>query len=147
MKCKIVTEKLIFYLDNEIEEEEREQIKEHLAECNKCNELFNELTSVLEYTKLKEIPEVNPFLYTRIKQKLENYKDDKAEILLSFIHRLQLQPIILSFLLIFGLAGGIKLGNLYDANSSNDNTISQTTEYYLNDLAQEKLEAFLLENQ
>ncbi len=144
MNCKSVNKKLIFYIDNETSKSEHEEIQAHLKSCKKCSALYYELKTTLKLIGERKTPEPNPFLYTRIKQELERRKS--REKFYNFSLNRVLQPVFLSFLLILGVAGGIKLGSMYETKQNNQNVISQTTEFYLNDFEQEKIEAFLLNN-
>ncbi len=144
MNCKSVNKKLIFYINNETSKSDYEKIQTHLKSCKKCSALHYELKTTLKLIEERKAPEPNPFLYTRIKQELERRKNEKKTYEFS-LGRI-LQPVFLSFLLILGIAGGIKLGNMYDIKQNNQSVISQTTEFYLNDFKQEKIEAFLLNN-
>ncbi|NPA67530.1 MAG: hypothetical protein GXO50_02865, partial [Chlorobi bacterium] len=85
--------------------------------------------------------EPNPFLYTRIKSKLEEYEKQKNK------YRTYpgiLQPVFISLMLIIAVLSGIKLGSLDKINSDKSLYVSHTTEYYFNDLAQENAEVLLL---
>ncbi len=142
MNCKKTQKNLIFYINNELEKELSEKIKKHTDNCKTCSKAYEELKATLSLTEKTERLKPNPFLYTRIKQKLEE-QNNKKKIPGFSINKI-LQPLIMSLLLILGISGGIKIGNMYETKQQKQNIISQTTEYYLNDFEQEKIELILL---
>lgn len=145
MNCSVVRKKLIFYAEGKLEGREREEVGLHLADCKQCIYLYEELQSTLEIAE-KRIPlEPNPFLYTRIKEKL----DDTVQIDEKKVHKPVYQKVFLqitmSAILFLGIYAGNKLGNFYEA--SQQQTLSTvSTEYYINDIQQEQLEVLLLNN-
>lgn len=144
MKCKTVHKKLIFYINDEFIGSENEEIKNHLKNCEKCCNLHTELKTTLNLIEKKKTVKPNPFLYTRIKQKLNEIESEKRQIVFKPVYKKILQPVLLSFLLAGGLFFGIKLGNTYETIQQKDNSVSQTTEFYFNDFKQENLEVLLL---
>lgn len=79
--------------------------------------------------------EPNPFLYTRIEQRIEEIENPSYEK--KHISVQVLQPILMSLLIAVALFGGIKIGNL--SSSSEQVYEEYTTEYLLNDMEQEYL--------
>ena len=143
MKCKSVHKKLIFYIDKELVQSEHDFIDNHLLECETCLHLYNELLASFNLIEKKKVLKPNPFLYTRIKQSLDNQAKNELRVLKPAYVRV-LQPVLLTFVLMISVFSGIKLGSTYEIKSPENSTISQTTEFYFNDIQQEKLEAFLL---
>lgn len=144
MKCKIVHKKLIFYSTGELNNSEKEGISTHLKNCENCHNLYNELESTLNLVEKKKTLEPNPFLYTRIKQKLDNLENEKSQTVFNPVYKKVLQPVFLSFILAIGLFSGVKLGNTFVMDQEEKLSVSRTTEFYFNDFEQEKLETFLL---
>lgn len=144
MKCKTVHKKLIFYINKEINNTENEEIKTHLQNCENCFDLYTELEATLNLIKKKKTLEPNPFLYTRIKQKLKDIESEKKRVIFNPVYKKVLQPVLLSFFLAASLFSGIKLGNIYEIKQQEQLSVSQTTEFYFNDLEQERSEVLLL---
>lgn len=144
MKCKTVHKKLIFYSNGELNSSETEEIRTHLLDCKKCYDLYTELETTLNLIEKKKILEPNPFLYTRIKQELDNIGSEKNRTAFIPVYKKVLQPVLLSLILAIGLFSGIKLGNTYELKQQEKLAVSQTTEFYFNDLQQEKLEVLLI---
>jgi len=144
MECKKVHEKLIFYSYDELNSFENEGIKTHLQNCENCYNLYTELEATINLIKKKKNLEPNPFLYTRIKQKLEVIENEKNQPVFSPAFIKVLQPVFLLFLLAISLISGIELGNTFEIKQQEEISMSQTTEFYFNDFHQEKLEVLLL---
>ncbi len=144
MKCKTVNKNLILYFNNEISEEKKNVIQNHLKTCNACYRLYSELEATYNLIGTTEKLSPNPFLYTSINQKLINLKNKENKIFLIPGSKNALQTALMSFFIIIAVVGGILLGNLTETHSKKQVLISKTTEYYFNDLSQEKIETFLL---
>lgn len=86
--------------------------------------------------------EPNPFLYTRIEQRLDEIIENKTS------HRIiwtkwTWQPLYMSLLLVVVLFIGVKIGSIHKPITNQIAEI-HTTEYFLNDMNQETLEIALL---
>jgi predicted anti-sigma-YlaC factor YlaD len=144
MKCKIAHKKLIFYSAGKLNDAENEEIKTHLQTCDNCHNLYIELKSTLILVEKKKTLEPNPFLYTRINEKLANLESEKDQAVITPVYKKVLQPIFFTFLLAIGLFSGVKLGNTVIIDYQNKLSVPHITAFYFNDFQQEKLEVFLL---
>ncbi|MCD4792421.1 MAG: zf-HC2 domain-containing protein [Bacteroidales bacterium] len=144
MKCKNIHKKLIFFINDELTGSINEEIKIHLKGCKKCNNIYTALETTLNLVGKKKTIKPNPFLYTRIKQKLNEIEIEKKQAVFNPVYKRVLQPVFLSLLLAAGIFTGIKLGSSYEIKQQKNKSVSQTTEFYFNDFNQEKLEIVLL---
>ena len=144
MKCKNIHKKLISYINDELTGSKNIQIKSHLKNCEKCYNIYTELATTLNLVGEKKTIKPNPFLYTRIKQKLNEIENEKKQTVHNPVYKKVLQPAFLSLLLAAGIFTGIKLGSSYEIKQQKNISVSQTTEFYFNDFNQEKLEIVLL---
>ncbi len=142
MKCKTVHKKLFLYIDNETTDSENVKINNHLQSCENCKQLYYDLKTTLNIINEQETLKPNPFLYTRIKQKLDVIEDKRKQNIFVPVYKKILQPVLLSFLLIVGFFFGIKIGNTYETKKYED--ISLKTELYFDDFQQEEIEILLL---
>lgn len=142
MNCSTVRKKMIYYADGETSSHESEKIRQHLANCMACDHLYRQLQSTLEVADHRKQLESNPYLYTRIKAQLESAQKENI-VLNTPVYKKILRPVLMTLILIIGLYGGNRLGNFYDASQAQVTT-TQSTEYYLDDLQQERLEVILL---
>ncbi len=144
MKCNIVRKKLIYHLNDGLNSTENEEITTHLANCKNCYHLYTELEATINLTGKQKTLEPNPFLYTKIKQKLDNIEIGKNQTVHTPVYKKVLQPVFLSFLLVLGLYSGIKIGNSFEIKQQESVAVSQSTEFYFDDLQHEKIEILLL---
>ncbi len=144
MKCKTANKKLTPYFNNELSVEQNKTIKNHLKNCESCYNLYSELKTTYDLIEKKETLKPNPFLYTRINQQLINIKNKENQSIFIPVYKKVLQTVLLSFVILIAVGGGIKLGSLSRIQQEKQLLVSQTTEFYFNDLGQEKIEVFLL---
>lgn len=144
MKCKNFHKKMIFYIDGELTAPENSVIDQHLKTCNDCSLLFSELKSCYKLIENKETLKPNPFLYTRIKQNIENIEQALSLKELKPVYMRIIQPVLIACLLVTGISFGILLGNSYDNTPQKNKSIASTNEFYMNDFQSEELEINLL---
>jgi len=145
MKCKDLHNKLIFYLEGDLPQNEMEQAKIHLGNCLDCEAFALEMQKTLSILEAEKSPEVNPFFFTRLKAKMEQGAEYSGKVsgrpaLLRII-----QPAMFSLLLLTGIFSGIKIGQkvqdqFYATISAEEQVIP-----YLNEMDAEPIEAFLME--
>ena len=120
MKCKKIIKRIPDYIDNSLSKGDYDIVKNHLANCEKCNYYYQNLISSLDYLKqIREVPE-DPFYYTRLKQRMENSLNKESGFNLSIFKQKVLQPVF--YLASIFLA--VYIGILIGSNSSNTNQLS-----------------------
>lgn len=144
MNCNEIENKLIKYVNEEISYSDKKKIEEHLHSCKGCFKIYSELQTTLSLTDKRRGLKPNPFLYTRVKHKLEGMEGVRKKSITVQIFNKIAQPVMVSFLLFIAIFSGIKIGDSYKTNGSSRIVISKTTEFYLDDIQQERLEATLL---
>jgi anti-sigma factor RsiW len=145
MKCKTLHKKLIFFLEGDLPENEANEMKAHLAECESCAAFAEDMQKTLGIIQVEKSPEVNPFFYTRLKARMEK-KDTREKQPVGFpVWEKVLQPAFFSLLLLAGVYTGIKIGQ--PANSETNQSIFAETELvpFLNEMDTEPIETFLME--
>ena len=53
-------------------------VQEHLNSCSECALFAEEMKLTLNILDEEKTPELNPFFYTRVKEKLENQEQEVA---------------------------------------------------------------------
>ncbi len=145
MKCKLVSkEKIILYYNNELSPLQNEEIKNHIENCEACFHLYSNLEMTYDLINIKDSLETNPFLFTRISQRLVDIKNRENQTIFQPIYHKMAQALVFSFVVIIGLLGGILLGSIEKPEDYEQSSVLQTTEFYFNDLEQEKMEALLI---
>jgi hypothetical protein len=137
--CKNINSKLIFFVEKSLPRDEMQQVEEHLHSCKECKQSCDILKASFQLIDAEKDIVVNPFLHTRIIQKLE----DKKSYSIFSLKRV-LQPVLVSALLVVGISFGVGLGHV-TTKTNNDTLVSNSSnELFFNDLAQEPIENFLL---
>lgn len=145
MKCKTLHKKLIFFLEGDFPENEVNEMKAHLAECDACAAFAEEMKKTLGVIQTEKSPEVNPFFYTRLKARMENEEFQEKQRIGFPVWEKVLQPAFFSLLLLAGIYSGIKIGQ--PANTGANQNIFAETEVVplLNEMDAEPIETFLME--
>ncbi len=144
MNCKVLHKKLIFFLEKELTENEMDQISAHIRECESCGLFLEEMRKTLGIIEVEKMPETNPFLYSRVKVKLENLGETSPAP--GWLEQLKpaLQPIAFSIVLVLGIYSGFKIGNTGEQTIGTA-VAQQEMIPYLNEMEVEPLETFLMD--
>jgi predicted anti-sigma-YlaC factor YlaD len=141
MDCERIHNDLIFFLDNELPEEKKIIVQNHLAVCNDCRDFLALLKTEMQVIRQEKNPEVSPFFYTRLSARLEKETTNESQSLWTRVA----QPAFFSLLLIAGIYSGIKTGSITSASPANQPVVSHIQ--IIDDFEAEPIESFLLENQ
>jgi predicted anti-sigma-YlaC factor YlaD len=143
MNCKTVHNKLIFFLEKELPGSEMNLVEEHLKSCTECALFVEEMQKTLGVIETEKQAEENPFFYTRVKARSEN--EGAAKIVGRSVFARVLQPVAFSIILLFGIYGGIKLGQPIKSELAINSLSEQQMIPYLNEMDAEPIETFLME--
>ncbi len=144
MDCKETYNSFIYYIEGDLSHEKIIEFDSHINECSSCSKIFNEIKLTYNIIDNEKDVKINPFLFTRIKQRLENENLSKVSKKY-FLYKKALNTVLLSSFIILGIWLGIFMGSINNTDSVN---ISQTNSeiYYMNDIQQESVEFFLIED-
>ncbi len=145
MKCKTLHKKLIFFIEGDLSTKEMKQFELHLSECPDCLAFALEMKNTLGIIEIEKSIEINPYIYTRIKAKLENQEMERVSVVNRPVLVRILQSLAFSVILLLGIYGGIKLGQPHQTELGNNTISEQQMIPYLNEMATEPIEAFLME--
>jgi hypothetical protein len=137
MNCKDIKNKLIFFIDENIEENKKTAIDKHLADCKDCKDAFSILNLSLRNIETEKQISGNPFISTQILAKIEGKTQKKSAF------RLVLQPIIASLIIFFGIWIGQNISDNYlnapdNLQTQNTQEIDQSVQYAMNDYSYEE---------
>lgn len=138
MECKTLHKDLIFYLDNEVSNQKRIEIEEHLGKCVDCRSFLAFLQEEMQIIGKEKNPEASPFFYTRLSARLE----ENSERLVQSQWVRFVQPAFFSLILVLGIYGGLRLGS--NASFTKVNQPAASSIQMLNDFEAEPIESFLL---
>ena len=79
MDCKEVEHKLIFYIEDELNDKTSKAIDLHLKNCPECNSLYKQLKADLIFLSKDKITGNNPFFYNRLMHNIENENKIKTK--------------------------------------------------------------------
>jgi hypothetical protein len=122
-----------------------EQVQEHVNNCSHCALFVEEMKKTLSILEAEKSSEVNPFFYARTKAKLENQAREQEPVVGRLVLNRVLQPVAFSIILLLGIYGGIKLGRPNQPELAENSISEQQIIPYLNEMAAEPIEAFLME--
>ena len=72
MKCKDINKDLVFFAEGSLTGKRKEEISNHLTECEMCRNFVKELIYNLEIIEKEKEVDPNPFMYSRIQNKINN---------------------------------------------------------------------------
>lgn len=139
MNCHSANKNMEKYLSGKLKGRKEMAFKNHMESCGHCSTLLTNTLNTLSL--LDEKPATlpsQPFLYTRIKQKIETKRAERAPLAFKPI----LQPAIYLSVLAITIFGGIKLGHYYLQKQTGDEYYieAMAKSYYLDGLEIEPLE-------
>lgn len=136
MDCNSAHNKMIFYLDDELPESEKEALEEHLSECSSCHDLLEKIKPV--YQKSMEVPPISDDFTDRTIDKLFSGKTVKLQTQ-QFIRFTQRVAAIILFMV-------ISITTLFILNQKETNKYAESPQeeeifinYYFADLDQNNL--------
>ncbi len=133
MNCKDIENKLIFYIEKTLSDNEMSAIAEHLEHCKNCKAKFDFLSENLSIIETEKQQKANPFIGNIITSKIRHQTGKTAQII-----RI-LQPVAVAAMLVFAILLGQLTGKLYNSTKNNNN-FAQTyqqdiaTEYAMSDI-------------
>ena len=143
MKCENYHTDLIEYLEGILGDKEEKEIAAHLRECESCREFADFMKSALGIIIEEKRVEPDPFLYARIKSRLEPYV--KQGVYSRLRQSFQWVPAVAaSLVLTAGIFGGLGLGKAITGAGTETDPVVTELQYLMNDMDQEPIEQFLL---
>ena len=136
MECKNI--EILFWdlIDNKLDIETKNEILNHLENCSVCKEKYILLLKTNEIIESQRDASVNPFIETRIIQKIESQKSYKFQKIL--------QPALIAILILFSVFFGSKTATFItkQTQKSTNNLLYQNNDsvyfYVFNNVTQEE---------
>jgi hypothetical protein len=123
MNCSFIRNNLFSYQERQLSEKEYKEFKDHLHSCEECSRIVSDFQSVTSFIDEKKSNEPNPFIGTRIIQRLESQIEQTREKTNPFFQRI-LRPISVSFIMLIAVIIGFSIVKMKDTRLS-DNTKHQ----------------------
>jgi predicted anti-sigma-YlaC factor YlaD len=153
MKCNKIHKILYRYQLEELPPQLKKEIDKHLINCPECSALYTKLSQTLNHLNDKDTLPDQPFYYTRLKQRMENKKEQTESVWGIGLVKKIIQPAIYMVSLVLAVYIGILIGSGTDSYKSKlakneileEDYIEAFVEYqYLNDFQIESIENVLI---
>ena len=118
MDCVFVRAHLFSYQEKQLSGRENMELEDHLHSCVECSRLVSDFQSVTSFIDKKKSDEPNPFIRTRIFQRLESQLETAREKPYSYFQRI-LHPVSVSFLLLIAVVIGFSIVKQIESRYSN----------------------------
>ena len=141
MDCKKFQTKIIVLHDEQMTENEKKEMRDHMMGCPDCTKAYIVLSEALDILVQEKNIQPQPYLFSRIKTRLDSTRTVQrpTKTLLA-----KMQPAMFIFLLIISVYIGTTVGYSFSKKieiQSYTNEIS----LYINEMQTEPLENFLIE--
>lgn len=80
LNCKDIKKNLVFFLENELPEERRNEMESHLKSCPDCSRLLEEFSQLWEGVQQRERIQPSPYFWTKLKQRIVGYEDSRKPV-------------------------------------------------------------------
>jgi len=124
MDCNEFSNNILFYLDGELSLKEVTRFEAHLANCDACKLIFDNIAAIYRVVNTEKELQPNPFFYHKLKIRLKNSRHHKTKKILFNV----LKPLAVAA----SIALGIIIGN---GDPSNLNTETNDIEIAVQDVA------------
>ena len=128
MNCKNIKKNLVSFLENELPEERRVEIENHLKICSDCSHLLEEFSQLWGALEDREKIQPSPYFWTRLKQRIVEYEEGRGPVL-GWLGGLVgwARPAVAVAVLLICVFLGYSLGNLPQANGQTASQLDQRT--------------------
>ncbi|MEN8120158.1 MAG: hypothetical protein ABFS35_07415 [Bacteroidota bacterium] len=118
MNCKEVENNLIFFIEGNLAENKLVDIETHLNNCDNCNKLSQKLKADLSLIENDKISEPNPFLYSRISERLQEDESKKNNVIRLKTKQFYIHAAAYAAVVVLAIFLGIGLGADFNRNSN-----------------------------
>ncbi|MBI9033335.1 MAG: zf-HC2 domain-containing protein [Bacteroidales bacterium] len=146
MNCKELERMIPEFLEGEISVDEKKAFNEHILGCEICASLLKKMIAANAMIGEFMISEPKPFYTTRVMQRIESASEEWYSLVPVFKGRLAAAFTV--FVVALGIFLGINFGSQL-SSLTNMETVSGTEylaqEYYLDDVSDNSMDVYLLE--
>ena len=136
MKCTEFRNNLIGLIEGTLQAGLKSDMEEHMLHCMDCYNIYENVKSTYTIRDNIKVPEVTPYFYNRLEQKLKN-KEAHTSFVLSIFNG-PWQNLAASILVASGIFIGVYLGKYFgtaenNVYTTNENDVINTyvSEYYI----------------
>ena len=103
--CAFIRKNLFSYQEKQLSSMEYKEFEDHLHSCKECSQMVSEFQFVTSFIDEKKAVEPNPYISTRILQRIDSQIESAKNKLSPFLQRI-LQPVSLSFIILIAVVIG-----------------------------------------
>lgn len=140
MNCTDVQNKSLDYLEENLPANEMAAVQAHLEQCASCRQYMQFVKKAYSTIDREKELQVNPFLATRV---IQQSRTGKAPVRKPAL--IWLQHALAVIILAAGIFLGVNTGMRMHAETSQQEQITYSTSYYIDDLKQENVEILISE--
>jgi hypothetical protein len=108
LECSFVRNNLFTYQEKQLPDSEYKEFEDHLHACGECARIVSDFQYVTSFIDEKKAREPNPFIRTRILQRIESQLERERVTSYSGFQKV-LRPISVSFLLLIAIIIGFSI--------------------------------------
>ena len=117
--CSFIRNHLFSYQEKQLSDREYKEFEDHLHACKECTRIVSDFQSVTSFIDEKKSDEPNPFIRTRILQRIESQLERERVTSDSGFQKI-LRPISVSFLLLIAIIIGFSIVKPLETRTSDN---------------------------
>lgn len=119
MDCFFIRNNLFSYQEKQLSGREYKEFEYHLHACEECSRIVSDFQSATSFIDEKKSAEPNPFIRTRILQRIESQLQ-RERVASNSVFQKILRPISISFLLLFAIIIGFSIVKPWETRFSDN---------------------------
>ena len=147
MDCSFINKNLFAIIEGTLSPSDRSEIDLHIKSCPECSRVISEFQETISLINKDKSKEINPFMSTRIIQRIESVRSRQVERKQRLILNI-LQPVVFTFSLFLAVLIGFSLGKtginrIPDKTYADLNLQTIRSELFISDITDEDKTLFL----
>jgi predicted anti-sigma-YlaC factor YlaD len=139
MNCQFVKDNMLDYAEGSVSDDLNTAISDHLNSCTSCQGYYKLVIGFLRAVDAEKAVTINPFLLTRIEEKMKSSKEVPVLALRTrFLRTYYSYAAVIVLTLTIGVFTGMQVGNLLNKNGNSVVITSETEQlkqdFYLNEI-------------
>lgn len=139
MDCKDIQHYVAAFAEGELSPEIRAAMTEHMSGCESCSRLAEGYLAIESIIASEKAKEPNPFLATRILQKLENNNDQKSQPGILVLRRAVISLVLLAALVIGFFIGNYGMSRNSRISAGSNQIEVLRSDFYVHDFVDEDI--------
>lgn len=130
MNCNQTQNHFLFFMEGSLSSQKTREVQQHLEKCDACAILLNDIEKTYRAFDKTPVPELNPYLSSRIDERLKNEQLEIAVARLPF--RTLFPKVAATAIIIIGVALGVFVGGQmkYLHTETKEGSLNEVVEMY-----------------